>query len=74
MYTLQKLVAVGVICCFVGFLVCLAICKHICNGCLKSTFERERATEKMYTDALERLVYAQFEDYLKGHRLPGADR
>lgn len=55
MYTMKSLVAVGVICCFVGFLVCLAICNHICNGCLKSTFERERATEKMYTDALERL-------------------
>ena len=55
MYTMKSLVAVGVICCFVGFLVCLAICNRICNGCLKSTFERERATEKMYTDALERL-------------------
>lgn len=55
MYALKTLVAVGVICCFVGFLVCLAICKHICDSCLKSTFERERATEKMYTDALERL-------------------
>ena len=55
MYTLKTLVAVGVICCFVGFLVCLAIFNHICNDCLKSTFERERATEKMYTDALERL-------------------
>ena len=59
---MQKLVAVGVICCFAGFLVCLAICKHICNGCLKSTFERERATEKMYTDALERLSGNQRND------------
>ena len=51
MYTLKTLVAVGVICCFVGFLVCL-----------KSTFERERATEKMYTDALERLSGNQRND------------
>ena len=36
MYTLKTLVAVGVICCFVGFLVCLAIFNHICNDCLKS--------------------------------------
>lgn len=62
MYTLKALVAVGVICCFVGFLVCLAICKHICDSCLKSTFERERATEKMYTDALERLSGNQRND------------
>lgn len=55
MYTLKTLVAVGVICYFIGFLVCLAIFNHICNDCLKSTFERERATEKMYTDAFERL-------------------
>lgn len=58
MYTMKTLAAVGVICCFAGFLVCLAIFNHICNGCLKSTFERERATEKMYTDALERLSQA----------------
>lgn len=62
MYTMQKLVAVGVICCFVGFLVCLEICKHICNGCMESTFERERATEKMYADALERLSGNQRND------------
>ena len=55
MHTVKILVAVGVICYFVGFLVCLAIFNRICNGCLKSTFERERATEKMYTNALERL-------------------
>lgn len=55
MYTLKTLIAVGVICYFIGFLVCLAIFNHICNDCLKSTFERERATEKMYTDAFERL-------------------
>ena len=40
MYTLKTLVAVGVICYFIGFLVCLAIFNHICNDCLKSTFER----------------------------------
>ena len=62
MYALKTLVAVGVICCSVGFLVCLAICKHICDSCLKSTFERERATEKMYTDALERLSGDQRND------------
>lgn len=62
MYALKTLVAVGVICCFVGFLVCLAICKHICDSCLKSTSERERATEKMYTHALERLSGDQRND------------
>lgn len=62
MYTPKTLVAVGVICYFVGFLVCLAIFNHICNDCLKSTFERERATEKMYTDALERLSDDQRND------------
>lgn len=55
MYTLKTLVTVGVICYFAGFLVCLAIFNHICDSCLKSAFERERATEKIYTDALERL-------------------
>lgn len=62
MYTVKILVAVGVICYFVGFLVCLAIFNRICNGCLKSTFERERVTEKMYTDALERLSGDQRND------------
>lgn len=30
--------------------------------------------QRFLTSPLERLVYAQFEDYIKGHRLPGADR
>ena len=30
--------------------------------------------QRFLTSPLERLVYAQFENYIKGHRLPGADR
>lgn len=30
--------------------------------------------QRFLTSPLERLVYAQFEDYIKGHRLPGAGR
>ena len=30
--------------------------------------------QRFLTSSLERAVYAQFEDYIKGHRLPGADR
>lgn len=55
MYTLQQLLSIALICFVAGFVACLVICKRICNGCLKSTFERERKTDEMYADALRRM-------------------